>query len=88
MKAVKAYLDEATPPVAPEPAAEPPAVVAALATLNDLMSGAHDSDTVEYGRILKAAAGQLAAAGLMEKYNALLQQAADYRTGLLRKKAA
>jgi hypothetical protein len=63
-------------------------VKSALATLNDLMSGAHDSDTVEYGRILKAAAGQLAAAGLMEKYNALLHQAADYRTGLLRKKAA
>jgi hypothetical protein len=87
MKAVKSYLDEVTQPVAPEPAAEPPAVVEALATLNDLMSGAHDSDTDGYGRILDEAAATLETAGLMEKYDGLLHTVADYLTGLLNEEA-
>jgi len=72
----------AEPAPTPESAAEPPAV----AVLNDLMSGAHDSDTVEFGRILDDAAAELEAAGLMDQYDALLNQAADYLTGLLKEK--
>ena len=73
-------------PNQPEPAAttqdEPPAI----ATLNDLLSGAHDSDTIEFGRILDEAANELEDAGLMGKYDALLNQTADYLTGLLKEK--
>ena len=60
----------------------------AVATLNELLSGSHDSDTVEFGRILDNAAAELEAAGLIDKYDGFLNHAADYLTSLLRKKAA
>ena len=77
---------EPTPPEPGTPAAtpEPPAV----ATLNDLLSGKYDSDTAAFGNMLDDAAGQLEAAGLLDQYDSLLNQTADYLTGLLRKKAA
>ena len=79
-------------PPGPEPVPEPDTTSAdepaAVATLNGLLSGSHDSDTVEFGRVLDEAAGELEAAGLIDQYDALLNQAADYLTGLLRKKAA
>lgn len=61
---------------------------AAVATLNDLLSGKYDADTVQFGNILDGAAADLEAVGLIDQYDGLLNQAADYLTALLRKKAA
>ncbi|WP_028325828.1 hypothetical protein [Desulfatirhabdium butyrativorans] len=60
----------------------------AVSTLNGLLSGKYDSDTLLFGNMLDDAAGKLEQAGVMDKYDGLLNQAADYLTGLLKKKAA
>ncbi len=75
---------ETVEPETTEPAAE----TEAISILNDLLAGKHDSDSDLFGNMLDDAAAKLEAIGLMEKHDLLLNQVADYLTGLLEKEAA
>jgi hypothetical protein len=72
----------------PEPEIQEPTEPLAIATLNDILAGKYDADTIKVGDMLDQAAEDLEGAGLFDQYEALLNQAADYLTDLLRKKAA
>jgi hypothetical protein len=78
MKAVKSYLDEVTQPVAPEPAAEPPAVTVA----QDIISGKYDD--LPLGDVLKLAGPVM---DLDEAMYADLMDQVDAYTTVLTKKA-
>jgi hypothetical protein len=68
----------------PEPASEPEAVN----ILNQIIAGEFDSDSAHIDALLDQAAGQLEAAGQMDQYDDLLNQAADHYTAVLKKEAA
>jgi len=81
---IKPWTDDQTDATQDTNAAE----TEAISILNDLLAGKHDSDSDLFGNMLDDAAAKLEAIGLMEKHDALLNQVADYLTGLLEKEAA
>jgi hypothetical protein len=79
---------EVTPPPEPQPQEPTPTEPPSIAVLNDILAGKYDTDTTKAGDLIDQAIDELEAAGLLEQYDALLNQAADHLSGLLRKKAA
>lgn len=67
-------------------AGQSPELASVLAILDDIIGGKY-TDYQEIDRKLDEAAAELERAGLMEKYDALLNEAADYLTEILRKEA-
>ena len=72
---------------APEPAPEP-TEPAAVTVLNDILAGKYDGDSTKLGEALDQVAADLEKDGKAEQYDALLNQAADYLTEILKKEAA
>lgn len=75
---------EPTEPAEPEKEAD---VANALQILNDIINGKYGKDTKAIDKALDEAAAALEEKGLMEKYDALLNQAADALTVILKEKA-
>lgn len=69
-------------------AAPEPTEPAAVGVLNDILSGKYDGDSTKLGEVLDQAASDLEKDGKAEEYDALLNQAADYLTEILKKEAA
>jgi hypothetical protein len=60
----------------------------AVTVLNDILAGKYDGDSTKLGEALDQAASDLEKDGKAEQYDALLNQAADYLTEILKKEAA
>lgn len=79
---IESVIDEELTPI-PDPPEESPAVT----ILNDILAGKFGTSQ-EISDKLDEAAAELEAAGLLELYDSLLNNAADYLTEILRKEAA
>jgi len=85
-EALKAkYLEEIAKNEPPEPSTAPEQP--AIDILNGIVAGKYGKDTKAIDKALDDAAGQLEKLGLMEKYDALLNESADALTVILKEKA-
>jgi len=71
----------------PEPPTEPVAEPGAVTILQDIIAGKYGTDTKAIDKALDDAAAELESLGLLEKYDELLNEAADTLTAILREKA-
>ncbi len=71
-----------------EPATPDEGDPASVGMLNDILAGNYDNDSTKLGEVLDYAASDLEANGKAAEYDALLNQAADHLTEVLKKEAA